>query len=253
MEEDNNLFELSVIIPCFNEQNNVDELVLRTICVFKDHAIKGEVILVNDGSTDNTKFEIEKLAKRFKNVIAISHVTNRGIVEAWSSGLRISKGRHVLTIDGDLQYRPEDIIELYRGQQKGWDLVQGWRQKRQDNDFLRRLLSTGLNLFLNAIFLLNLHDIKSSFVIYKREAFDDILSNKNRYRLFQHFFILAALKKGYRLKQIPITFYPRTKGKSFIRHPIIFSYKVITDIPRAILEFWGFNHRRNRGRYKCAV
>ncbi|MBC8500035.1 MAG: glycosyltransferase family 2 protein [Candidatus Atribacteria bacterium] len=240
-----NQIELSVIVPCLNEEENVSRIVHQTIDLFNSDSIRGEIILINDGSIDNTKLEIDKLTKKFKNVVGIEHGQNLGIVESWHSGLEKTQGKHILTIDADLQYNPNDIIILYNEIKKAdYDLVQGWRRKHKKREFLRLFLSKCLSLFLNMLFFDNLPDIKSGFVIYKRGVFTDILNDRKKFRTFQHFFIIAALKKGYKLKRVPITFYPRTRGKSFIKHPFFFSIKVLGDVPRAILEFGILSKRR---------
>ena len=232
------MIDLSVIVPCYNEENNIEDIVLKILDSFNKNTIKGEIILVNDGSSDRTSMEIERLSRQFKNVFGINHVKNLGITEAWNSGLKGSQGRYIVTIDADLQYRPEDIIELYNQMTKDdYDLVQGWRREYKDKNLLRKFLSKSLSHILNILFLTGINDIKSGFVIYKRDVFSDILKTKKKFHTFQHFFILCALRKGYRLKQVPITFYPRKRGESFIKNPILFSFKVLLDIPKAILVF----------------
>src|SRR3989442_15328413 len=101
--------ELSVLVPCFNEEGNLPELVERTERVFERRGIAGEVVLVDDGSRDGTAAQIEALAARFANVVGVHHPTNRGIPAGWRSGLEASRGRYVCTIDADLQYQPEAI------------------------------------------------------------------------------------------------------------------------------------------------
>ena len=238
--------ELSVIVPCYNEEENIPDLVLKILDIFKQYAIAGEVVLINDGSTDNTWQIIEKLSEQFVNVFMVHHQTNLGITESWHSGLLRSNGRYVVTIDADMQYNPNDITMLYKMiSEGGCDLVQGWRKDYRDNKFIRKLLSRALSGILNSLFFLKIHDIKSGFVIYKRDAFFDILKERKKFFTFQHFFIICALKKGYILKQVPITFNPRVHGESFIKNPFLFSCKVILDIPRALLNF-GFVGRKKR-------
>jgi len=232
------MIDLSVIAPCYNEQDNIEDLVLRILEAFNKDSIDGEIILIDDYSSDRTGVEIKRVSGRFKNVISINHPENKGIVEAWNSGLKNAHGRHVLTIDADLQYNPRDIMVLYEeALRNNYDLVQGWRKDYRDKSLFRKILSRTLSRILNVLFFTRLSDIKSGFVIYKREVFFDILKDRKRYRTFQHFFILSALKKGYRLKQVPITFYPRERGESFIGNPVLFSFKVLLDIPRAIFDF----------------
>ena len=232
------LFELSVIVPCFNEEDNMDRIVSEILALFKHNGIEGEIVLIDDGSHDKTKVKIEGLSNRFENVIGISHSRNLGIVETWYSGLKNSSGRYVVTIDADLQYSPQDILLLYKKIiEGGYDLVQGWRRESLDTHLFRKFLSRILSFMLNILFFTWISDIKSGFVIYKRETFLSVLKHRNRYKLFQHFFILCAIKGRCRFYQIPITFYPRFKGESFIKNPILFSFQVLSDIPKAVLDF----------------
>ena len=232
------MIDLSVIVPCFNEEKNVEILVLKLLDLFNKNIISGEIILIDDGSFDDTYIDIKKLSKQFKNVIGIEHGRNLGITEAWKSGLKNSQGRYVVTIDADLQYNPKDIELLYETIIKvNCDLVQGWRREYKDRDLLRKFLSKSLNYILNILFLTRVNDIKSGFVMYKREVFIDILKESKKYNTFQHYFTLCAIKRGYIIKQVPVIFYPRMRGESFIKHPLFFSLKVLLEIPKAILDF----------------
>jgi glycosyltransferase involved in cell wall biosynthesis len=163
---------------------------------------------------------------------------NRGIVEGWRSGLAASKGDLVLTTDADLQYAPEDIPPLYREMVSGdWDLVQGWRKDREEPNYLRDVLSVGLSRILQWIFSMNLQDVKSGFICYKRQVFADILDYEQKYFSFQSLITVAAHFKGYRIRQVPITFFRRHAGESFIKRPVIFSLKAATDLPKAFYEY----------------
>ncbi|RKX96329.1 MAG: hypothetical protein DRP84_01430 [Spirochaetes bacterium] len=240
------MIDLSVIVPCYNEEDNIQPFVLKILEVLNQYSIKGEIILINDGSADKTEDIIERLSREFDNVLKINHQVNLGITESWYSGLVKSNGQYVVTIDADFQYNPNDINILYSEIIKGdCDLVQGWRREYKDNKAIRKLLSRALSGILNGLFFLKINDIKSGFVIYKRNVFFDILGERKKYFTFQHFFIICAVKKGYVLKQVPIEFSPRLHGKSFIKNPLFFSCKVILDMPRALLNF-GFVGRKKK-------
>ena len=229
---------LSVIVPCFNEEKNLPLLVNRTNRALGNAAIPGEVVLVNDGSRDGTGAVIDLLAKQFQNVRAVHHASNRGIVEGWRSGLAASSGEWVLTTDADLQYAPEDIPRLYEAMKTGgWDLVQGWRRDREDPSRFRAFLSVGLSKMLQWMFAMNLQDVKSGFVVYRREVFRDVLDFKQKYFSFQSLITVAGHFKGYRIHQVPITFHRRHAGESFIRRPLIFSLRAATDLPKALYEY----------------
>lgn len=247
MVENNGAYELSVIVPCFNEEDNIPDIVHKILGLLREATIRGEIILVNDGSTDNTRSVIETISKQHKNILGIHHEQNLGITEAWNSGVKHSRGKYIVTIDADLQYKPEDILVLYTQITKeNCDLVQGWRKEYKDNNVFRKLPSRALSYVLNLLFFTRINDIKSGFVIYKREVFSDILKERSNFRFFQHFFILCALKKGYRFQQVPITFYPRLRGNSFIKNPVLFSLKVLLEFPRAIVDFGVMTRRKTR-------
>ena len=229
---------LSVVVPCFNEEKNLPTLVNRINHAMGSAGIPGELVLVNDGSRDGTGAAIDLLSRQFQNVRAVHHPVNRGIVEGWRSGLAASRGDLVLTTDADLQYAPEDIPLLYREMASGnWDLVQGWRRDREVPDRLRDLLSVGLSRMLQWVFSMDLQDVKSGFICYRKEVFRDILDYRQNYFSFQSLITVAAHFKGYRIRQVPITFFRRHAGESFIQRPLVFSLRAATDLPKAFYEY----------------
>lgn len=235
---------LSVVVPCFNEEKNLELLVNRTNQAMGTAGILGEIVLVNDGSRDSTGSVIDLLAKQFENVRPVHHQVNQGIVEGWRSGLKASRGELVLTTDADLQYAPEDIPVLYEEAVRGdWDLVQGWRKDREESSWMRDVLSVGLSKILQWLFGMSLQDVKSGFVVYKKDVFRDILDFRMRYFSFQSLITVAAHFKGYRIHQVPITFFKRHAGESFIQRPIWFSIKAAMDLPKA---FWEYRIQKRR-------
>jgi glycosyltransferase involved in cell wall biosynthesis len=235
---------LSVVVPCFNEEKNLSVLVNRINQAMGSAGIPGEIVLVNDGSRDGTGALADQLSRQFQNVRAVHHPVNRGIVEGWRSGLAASRGDLVLTTDADLQYAPEDIPPLYREMAGGgWDLVQGWRRDREEPSWLRDVLSVGLSKVLQWIFSMNLQDVKSGFICYRKDVFRDILDYRMRYFSFQSLITVAAHFKGYKIRQVPITFFRRHAGESFIKRPLIFSLKAASDLPKA---FWEYRIRKRR-------
>jgi glycosyltransferase involved in cell wall biosynthesis len=217
---------------------NLPVLVNRINQAMGSAKIPGEIVLVNDGSRDGTGAVIDQLSRQFQNVRAVHHPVNRGIVEGWRSGLAAATGDFVLTTDADLQYAPEDIPPLYREMVSGdWDLVQGWRRDREEPNWMRDLLSVGLSKILQWIFSMNLQDVKSGFICYKKEVFHDILDYRQKYFSFQSLITVAAHFKGYRIRQVPITFFRRHAGESFIKRPLIFSLKAASDLPKAFYEY----------------
>jgi len=230
--------ELSIVVPCYNEEPNIQRLWREIKSVMDDQGIEWELILVDDGSQDRTGELIRELEKSEPRVKGVYHETNKGIVAGWRSGLAAAEGEIVVTTDADLQYLPADIPKLLAKQREtGADLVQGWRRFSVRVPFWRRAISRSLSWLLNIVFSLKLKDVKSGFVAYRREAFADILNYRYDYREFQHFITAAAKAKGYRIEQVPVEFVERAAGESFIKRPIRFMLRVIADLPWAIREF----------------
>ena len=121
--------ELSVIVPCYNEELNLPELVVRVLRVFESGGIHGELVLVDDCSKDSTARVIRE--QELANpgvVVGVFHRQNQGIAGGWRSGTLAARGANVAIIDADLQYQPEDILRLYRVlMDRSVDVVQGWR------------------------------------------------------------------------------------------------------------------------------
>ncbi|HJQ84992.1 MAG TPA: glycosyltransferase [Candidatus Binatia bacterium] len=231
--------ELSVIVPCFNEEGHLPDLVERTERVFDRRGIAGEIVLVNDGSRDRTGLEVEALAASHARVVARHHAENRGIPAGWATGLAASRGRYVLTIDADLQYQPEAIAQLWREMCfSRVDLVQGWRSPLERKRDARYLMSRGLDHLLKLVFEMPQHDVKSGFILYKREVFEEILAHAPGYFYFQTFVTVVAKAKGYSIRQVETFFDERRVGRSFMsRVPLGVAAKTVADIARAALEF----------------
>jgi phenylacetate-CoA ligase len=238
--------ELSVIVPCYNEEHNIPELVERIQKVFKKRDITGEIILVNDGSQDNTHSVIDAQSKKYNNVIAVHHIQNKGIAEAWKSGLKNSTGELVCIIDADLQYQPEDIYRLYREIKfYNVDIVQGYRSHIGRLKDSRFILSKGLNFLLNILMDMKAKDNKSGFIICAREVLEDILRYKYKYRYFQTFITVAAKAKGYMIKEIEVLFESRILGKSFMSlFPVKVIFWCLIDIIKAFFEFRIFDKKQ---------
>jgi phenylacetate-CoA ligase len=232
-------YELSVIAPCYNESHNIPELVQRIQNVFQKKDIRGEIVLIDDASTDKTPEIMNGLLAQYHNVKVISHGESKGIAESWKDGLSASRGEYVCLIDSDLEYLPEDIWRLLREiKLANVDMVQGYRSAvgRIKND--RYYLSRVLNFLLNGLFGMNSRDNKSGFIICSREVLADVLRYKFRYCYFQTFITVSAHAKGYCLREIETLFEARKLGISFIpKYPIKIVLKVLLDLAKGCVEF----------------
>jgi len=188
---------LSIIVPCFNEEGNLRELVRRMRETLELHHLDAEILLVDDRSRDGTRALIEELARGHAEVRGLYHDVNQGIVGGWRTGLAGARAPHVVIIDADLQYAPEDIPRLYHIlMREGPDVVQGWRIAHNFRDTYRYPLSLGFSLLLNRLFGTRMRDIKSGFLCTRREVFGEMLKTRYRYRFLQHFIVVNAVTKG---------------------------------------------------------
>jgi phenylacetate-CoA ligase len=233
--------ELSVIVPCLNEELNIPELTQRVLRTFEVGGLRGEIVLVDDGSKDGTARVIRAMMEAHPGEVAgVFHPRNLGIAEGWKSGVRAARGKLVAVIDADLQYQPEDLLRLRRElYDHAVDVVQGWRSavgRRKDR---RYTLSRGLNALLNGVFSMHLQDNKSGFVMCAREVFEDLLTYRGSYFYWQSFVMVAAHSKGYAYKQIETLFEQRRQGTSFLEgaNAIKASAKAFTDIAVAAVEY----------------
>ena len=226
---------LSVVVPCYNESLNLPELVARIDNVFNQKQIYGELVLVNDGSFDNTGHVIEKLAQEYTTVVPVHHDCNKGIADAWRSGVSLAKGTYVCLIDADLQYLPEDIWRLYREiTNTSFDMVQGYRSSVGREKDSRYYISRGLNGILNVLFEMHLTDNKSGFVIARKETLEDVLRHRYRYHYFQTFITVSATVRGYSIREIETLFENRRVGQSFMSaFPLLVIMRVFADLVKA--------------------
>jgi glycosyltransferase involved in cell wall biosynthesis len=185
--------EISIVVPCYNEAENVIELAERAHAMFAARGVVGEVVFVNDASTDHTGKLIDELAAKNPYVLAVHHTQNRQIPGGWDSGSKAARGRYIAIMDGDLQNLPEDVYRLYRQiKYSNADIVQAWRSHiGRPRDF-RYTMSRVLHHMLRLLFGMRLHDIKSGFLVCDREIFRHILRHRFSYHYFQTFIAISA-------------------------------------------------------------
>lgn len=232
--------DLSIIVPCFNEELNIPELTQRVLLTLETGKLNGELILVDDGSQDGTARVIrEQEQKHPGRVRGVFHRGNKGIAAAWRSGTEAARGAAVAVIDADLQYRPEDVLRLHRKLvETSVDVVQGWRSSVGRERGTRYWLSRGLNTMLNKTFGMDLQDNKSGFVCCAREVMLDLLTYRGSYAYWQSFILVAAKAKGYTYSEVETLFENRKQGKSFLDGKALgVSAIAMVDIGKAIWEY----------------
>src|SRR3989344_2493313 len=145
--------DISVVVPVFNERENVSILHKKLVEVLTKLKVKYEIIFVDDGSQDNTFLELKKL----KPVKIVKFRKNFGQTPAMVAGIREAKGRIIITTDGDLQNDPSDIPLLLDKMKDGYDVVSGWREKRKDT-ISKRLFSKIANRLRGTLIKDPIHD-----------------------------------------------------------------------------------------------
>lgn len=198
---------ISVIIPVFNEEKSLWELYTRLTLVLKKE--KFEIVFINDGSTDNSLKIIKKIKQKDERVFLINFRRNQGKSNALIKGFEFAKGDKIVTIDADLQDRPEEIPKLVNKLDEGFDLVSGWKKKRND-PFLNVIFSRVFNQAVRAITKVNLHDMNCGLKAYKKEVIDSL----NLYGDLYRFIPVLAAKEGYKVGEVIVSHDPRKYGKS---------------------------------------
>ncbi len=228
---------LSIIAPCFNEEGNVEHLARRTLATLEEMGIAGELVLVDDGSSDATWQRMTDCSARDARVRPIRHEENHGMEAAWRTGLAHARGELVCLIDADLQNRPEDIASLHATFTRGeHDVVQAIRHSVAGGGRMY-FFTRGLNLLLNLLFRTRLRDNKSGFLLCRRSVLARILYHRYRYRYFQALVGASAAMRGYRIGEVDTVFEARHYGRSFLgMFPVFVSARIVWELLKFRLE-----------------
>lgn len=225
--------ELSIIAPCYNEQGNICRLVSSIAAGAESSGVSVELILVDDGSADETWERILEASRSQGFVVPVRHKENQGMVAAWRSGLSVARGPNSVFFDADMQYQPSDIFSLYEKLMSvDADIVQGTRSMIGRRKDMRWLVSRTLNTMLNLAFRHRSRDSKSDFIVGPTFALADVLDHRLDYAYFQTFVSVAARAKGYTIHEVDAAFTERRSGRSFL------TGKVLRVSLRAALDFW---------------
>lgn len=199
---------LSVVVPVYNEAENVQPLLERLAAVLADWPGRAEMVFVDDGSTDRT-LELLVQAQASEARIRIAHFRrNLGQTAALATGFRLARGAAVVTLDGDLQNDPADIPPLVE-MLKEWDAVCGIRVGRQDG-WWKRFSSRIANAYRNWLTQDDIVDIGCTLKAFRRECVEGLELHRRMHR-----FLPTLLKmRGYRVTQAPVRHHPRLRGKT---------------------------------------
>ncbi|HYL09898.1 MAG TPA: glycosyltransferase family 2 protein [Candidatus Acidoferrales bacterium] len=232
----------SVVVPFFNEQENVPPLYLKLTEVMDTIGETYELIFVDDGSRDNTFRVLQEIFDNDRRVHVVRLRRNFGQTAALKAGLDFAKGQVIVTMDGDLQHDPGEIPQFLAKIDEGYDIASGWRVQRSDHWLTRRLPSRVANWIMAKLSGVPLHDFGTTFKAYRRE----IASEIRLYGELHRFIPALASSFGAKIGEVPISNTGRQTGKSnygigrTIRVLLdLISVKFLLDYSTRPLQFFG--------------
>lgn len=216
--------DLSLVIPIYNEAENIPLLISAITNSLKDTGFTYEIICIDDGSMDGSINVLKSIAISNPHVKAIILRRNYGQTPAMAAGFENATGKIIITLDGDLQNDPADIPLLVSKLEEGYDLVSGWRKNRQDDTLTRLLPSKIANLIISKITGVKLNDYGCSLKAYRSELIADL----NLYGELHRFLPALAYIEGAKITEIPVNHHARRFGKS--KYGLGRTFRVIMDL-----------------------
>jgi glycosyltransferase involved in cell wall biosynthesis len=216
--------ELSIVIPVFNERQSLEELFQELKGVMDTLGRSYEIIFVDDGSTDGSAEIIKSLAQKDPHTRAVLLRRNFGQSAAMSAGFDLAEGRVFITLDADLQNDSRDIPKLLAKIDQGYDVASGWRKKRRDPLFTRRIPSFFANILISRITSVHLHDYGCTLKAYRREVLKDV----HLYGEMHRFLPALASWLGVKVTEVEVNHRPRRYGQS--KYGLSRTHRVILDL-----------------------
>lgn len=216
--------DLTLIIPVLNEVENLRPLIQEIVTTLDNEPINYEVIFIDDGSTDGSYEMMEQLHQEYPQVGAIRFRRNFGQTAAFAAGFDFAQGQIIVTIDADRQNDPADIPQLISKLSEGYDVVNGWRQKRQDGFLLRKVPSYFANRIIAKATGVRLHDRGCSLRAYNVEVARDM----HLYGEMHRFIPELASAAGFKMAEVPVSHRARTAGQS--KYGISRTFRVVLDL-----------------------
>ena len=215
---------LSIIIPIFNELDNILPLYEELTTVLEEMDVRYELIFIDDGSRDGSDRHLKRLSNTDPSVRVVSFRKNYGQTAAMQAGLEHATGDIVVTIDGDLQNDPADIPRLVNRLSDGFDLAHGWRRDRQDDWISRTLPSKIANAIISYTTGVPIHDLGCTLKAIRREIADDL----ELYGQMHRFIPILAAQRGARCVEVETNHRPRQFGVS--KYGISRTLQVLLDL-----------------------
>jgi glycosyltransferase involved in cell wall biosynthesis len=215
---------LSIVVPVFNEEDNLPELYEEIARSCEGLNLSYEIIFVDDGSWDSSFPVLRSIQKEDSKVKVIRLRKNFGQTAALSAGFDYSKGKIIITLDADLQNDPQDFSLLLEKIREGYDIVSGWRKKRRDRLLTRRIPSALANWLISRITRIKLHDFGCTLKAFRKE----VVENINLYGELHRFIPAIASNIGVAIAEVEVNHRRRKHGKS--KYTVFRFIKVILDL-----------------------
>lgn len=229
--------EVSVVVPLYNEEESLPQLVERTAAAMRPTGKAWELVCVNDGSRDGTAKVLEQLEAKYPELVGVYFRRNYGQTAAMQAGFDAAQGRIIVTMDGDLQNDPKDIPALLaKMEATDADIVSGWRKDRKDSELTSNFPSRMANRLISKITGLKLHDSGCSLKAYKA----DLLHEMHIYGELHRFIPAVAMQYGARVEEVVVTHHARQFGES--KYGLDKTIRVALDIIQ-LYFFQKFLHR----------
>jgi glycosyltransferase involved in cell wall biosynthesis len=216
--------QYSIVVPLHNEQENITDLYDRLKAVMEAHSESFEIVLVDDGSTDRSFNLLREIAAVDSRVTVVRLRRNFGQTSALAAGFDHARGDYIIAMDGDLQHDPADIPVFIEKIAEGYDIVSGWRKRRIDNLWLRRIPSRCANWLMAKLSGVDIHDFGTTFKAYRRE----ILEQVPLYGELHRFIPALASWHGASICEVPIRNVNRERGVS--HYNITRTFRVFFDL-----------------------
>jgi glycosyltransferase involved in cell wall biosynthesis len=216
--------ELTVVVPLYNEEDNVGPLCEAIHAALGGQERTYEVVLVDDGSTDATPDRLREAARADRRVRVLEMKRNSGQTLAMAAGFGAARGRIIVSMDGDLQNDPRDIPLLVERLEDGFDLVCGWRKDRQDAFLSRTLPSRVANRWISWLTGVAIHDNGCSLKVYRAE----VIRTLHLYSEMHRFLPALSSMTGARIAEVVVRHHPRAHGQS--KYGISRTFKVLGDM-----------------------
>lgn len=232
---------LSVVIPVYNEEERIGKTLDRALSYLNSSNYTYEIIVVNDGSTDNTARIVRKFTERSKDVIFLESTINHGKGFSVRKGMLAARGRYVLFSDADLSTPIEEVEKLQKWLEKGYDIVIGSRGLRESEiqirqPWYREGMGKIFNLLVQLITVKGIKDTQCGFKCFKREIIQDIFNKQTiTHFSFDVELLWIAMKRGYKIKEIPVRWLNDTQSKV---NPVSDSTRMFYDLMKIRINDW---------------